>query len=134
MTDEVIEVEAVPLEDDEEEGGGAGPAQGSPDELRARLLGALTPLLAGMAIDFVDLVTVGGIGARFGFPIGLVCGWFLGGRLGLTSKARLWLAAGCGVYCLLPGTQVLPLGTLLGFLARFSGVLSPSASKSRGVR
>ena len=50
----------------------------------------------------------------------LVLGWLYVFPLGWR---RLTLALAAGVYCMVPGTRILPLGTLFGTLRRFSGVL-----------
>ncbi len=88
-----------------------------------KVLDALGPMIAGLMIDLVDAATIGGLGAKFGFPIGLAAGWYISRRLPLQGRHRIWFAVGCGVYCLLPGTHMLPLGTLLGFVTRAAKVI-----------
>ncbi|MCP3916105.1 MAG: hypothetical protein GY711_11155 [bacterium] len=123
MSDETIEVEAEPLEDEPQSDAGWE------SQMRARLFDALGPIIAGVAIDLVDAATIGGLGAKLGFPIGVVAGWYISRRLPLSKKQRVWFAVGCGVYCLLPGTHMLPLGTVLGFVARAGGVVSGLGGK-----
>jgi len=121
--DEVIEVEAerLPLEG---EPGQAGPAKGK------RLVQALSPVIAGLIIDMVDAGTLGPIGIRFGLPIGGLAGYWLAGPMGFRGKRRLYVALAAGLYCWLPITSFLPLGTLLGVLARFRSY-SPSGGTAR---
>ena len=110
--DEVIEVEAerLPLEG---EPGQARPGTGK------RLVHALSPVIAGLIIDMVDAGTFGPIGLRLGLPIGGLAGYWLAGPMGFRGKRRLYVALAAGLYCWLPMTSVVPLGTLLGVLARF---------------
>ena len=90
----------------------------------AGLRGALGPILGGIALDLLDFATLGPMGAKLGLPLGFLCGWWWGGQLGLRRRQRLTLALVAGVYCMLPGTRILPLGTLFGTLRRFSGLFA----------
>jgi hypothetical protein len=112
---EVIEVEAerLPLEDEQ---AGESPATGT------RIVNALSPVIAGFIIDLVDAGTFGPIGLKLGLPIGALAGFWAATHMGLRGKARRNIALGAGIYCLLPMTSFLPLGTLLGALSRLHSV------------
>ncbi len=108
------------------------PGDGDPGN-KARgtfLRGASGPVLAGLLIDLADLVTPMGLG-RLGYPIGAAVGWWVGGQMGLSSQRRLWLVALGALYCGLPGTSRLPLGTIVGFASRL-GKISSAVSGSQG--
>jgi hypothetical protein len=122
-SDEVIEVEAerLPLEGEA--------AQGAP-KMGKHLVHVLSPVIAGLIIDAIDVGTIGGLGMRIGLPIGALAGYFLGGQMGFRGKRRLYVALGAAFYCWLPITSFLPLGTLLGVLARLRS-FSPSEDSAR---
>lgn len=97
---------------------GIVPARSDAEKLK-RLNHAMGPVMAGMIIDAVDLITFGPIGLIVGLPLGAVAGYWLGQSMGLTQKGCLTCAAAAGVYCAIPFTELLPLGTLVGALARY---------------
>lgn len=84
-----------------------------------RLNHAFGPVMAGMIIDAVDLITLGPVGLVVGLPVGACAGYWLGQSLGLDRKASAVCALAAGVYCTIPFTEILPLGTLVGALVRF---------------
>jgi hypothetical protein len=84
-----------------------------------RLNRAISPVVAGMIIDGVDLATFGPIGLALGLPIGGLAGYWLGKSLGLEKQACLLCALAAGVYCTIPFTAILPLATLVGAYARY---------------
>ncbi len=75
------------------------------------------PIAAGMILDLADVVTPMGL-KRFAVPVGFVVGYSVGVRLDLALKQRLVLGAVGAAYCSLPGTMMLPIGTLVGVLFR----------------
>lgn len=85
----------------------------------ARLNRAFGPVVAGLIIDFVDLATFGPIGLYLGLPIGAFAGYWMGRALGLAPKPSLLCALAAGLYCMMPGTEMLPLATLVGACARY---------------
>lgn len=87
--------------------------------LRARLRHALGPVLAGLALDLVDFATFGPIGLVLGPFIGGGVGWYLSGLLRLNPRQRLITAILSGIYCMIPFTEFVPVGTLVGAFARF---------------
>ncbi len=82
----------------------------------ARLNHALGPIGAGMIIDAVDLITYGPV---LGIPVGSAAGYWLGRSMRLEPHMCWICAAVAGIYCTVPGTELMPLGTLVGALMRF---------------
>jgi hypothetical protein len=91
----------------------------SPSQAK-RLNRAFGPVVAGLIIDFVDLATFGPIGLYLGPPIGAFAGYWMGRALGLDRKPSLLCAAAAAVYCSIPGTEMIPLATIVGALARYN--------------
>lgn len=83
-----------------------------------RLRQAFDPVAAGLLIDALDAMTRGPL-APLGLLIGLPLGYWLGRRAGLGGKQAVALGLGIGIYCAVPFTSVLPLGTLTGVYLRF---------------
>jgi hypothetical protein len=84
-----------------------------------RLNRALSPIVAGMVIDGIDVTTMGPIGLVAGLPLGGLAGYWLGKSLGLEQEKCLLCALAAGVYCTIPLTALLPLATLVGAYARY---------------
>ena len=95
------------------------PDSAVPKRTLARLNYALGPIGAGMMIDAVDLITFGPVGLFLGIPIGAAAGFWLGRSMRLESHMCWICAVVAGIYCTIPGTELLPLGTLVGALVRF---------------
>jgi len=94
---------------------------------------ALGPLAAGMILDAVDLITFGPAGLALGLPVGALAGYWLATSLRLSQNTSLLCAALAAVYCTIPGTEVLPLGTLVGALLRFEET-APSVDDQDSVQ
>ena len=95
------------------------PAPPSPPTQIQRLNRAFGPVIAGLLIDFVDLATFGPIGVYLGIPIGAFAGYWMGRALGLAPSPSLLCALAAAIYCTLPGTELLPLATVVGACARY---------------
>lgn len=95
------------------------PAAAPPPTRAERLNRAFGPVVAGLIIDFVDLATFGPIGFYLGLPIGAFAGYWMGRALALPKKSSLLCALAAGIYCTIPGTEMLPLATLVGACARY---------------
>jgi hypothetical protein len=98
---------------------GAGPDLHTSGEGAFR--GSAGAILAGLVVDFADLITPMGLG-KLGFPIGAGVGWWVGGQLGLKGRRRVGLTVLGAVYCGVPGTRLLPLGTLVGLITGVRGI------------
>jgi hypothetical protein len=109
---EVIEVEAVPMDEEDGQGEGGG---------AAGVGRAFGPIIAGAIIDVLDLATFGAYGLYAGFVLGLVAGVWLCRYMGLRWKTSLGLGVLCGVYCTVPVTTPIPVATLIGAFARYRG-------------
>jgi len=94
------------------------PKQDSP-ATKQRLNRAFGPIVAGMIIDLVDFATFGPLGLILGLPIGGLAGYWMGKALGLSRKATLWCALAAGIYCTIPGTEFIPLATMVGAYVQF---------------
>ena len=93
----------------------------APPTQAQRLNRAFGPVVAGLIIDFVDLATFGPIGYYLGLPVGAFAGYWMGRAIGLAPKPSLLCALAAGAYCMVPGTEMIPLATLVGAFARYSG-------------
>ena len=107
------DVETEPVEDD------AIPDEQAGASVGHRLNRAFGPILAGVIIDFVDFATYGPIGYILGLPVGGVAGYWMGRCLGLSRLNSFYCALAAGVYCTIPGTELIPLATLVGAYVRF---------------
>ncbi|MBL8817179.1 MAG: hypothetical protein JNL58_14215 [Planctomyces sp.] len=94
-----------------------------------RLNYAFGPVVAGIMIDFVDLATFGPLGLFLGFPVGAAAGFWLAQCMGLDRKLSVICAAIAGVYCTIPYTELIPLGTLVGAFVRLSDPDPPVANE-----
>lgn len=101
---EVIEVEAVALDEPEEPSSGVS----------GRLRRSVTPIVAGVLIDAADLTTSGPVP---GLVLGSICGLFLARHLRYGAGYQLLTSLACGIYCTVPPTKFFPLATMLGVWA-----------------
>jgi hypothetical protein len=90
-----------------------------PTTLWERLYFALGPIAGCLVLDLMDFVTLGPIGLVIGVPIGAAIGWWLGSLYGLERAGKITVAVLSAVYCTIPFTEILPLATLSGAVARF---------------
>ena len=91
---------------------------------------AFGPVVAGLIIDAVDLLTFGPVGLALGVPIGAAAGYWLARSLRLETNASLICAVMACIYCTIPGTELLPLGTLVGALVRLEDVPEDASNVS----
>jgi hypothetical protein len=96
----------------------AAPATPRPSFSR-RLQRALGPVLGGMILDLADLATPLGVGMKAGFLVGPIVGFWVASIYGFALPWRITLAALAGIYCAIPGTELIPVATLLGAAVRF---------------
>jgi hypothetical protein len=90
-----------------------------PPTLWQRLHFALGPLAGCLVLDFVDLATFGPVGLVLGVPLGAGVGYWLGSLYGFQATGRVVLAILSGIYCATPFTELLPVATIIGAVARF---------------
>jgi hypothetical protein len=76
------------------------------------------PMLAGLAIDAVDLMTFGPIGIYTGMFVGGAVGYWLAPALGFPPKGRWLSALMTGIYCTMPITGFIPAATIAAGLSR----------------
>ncbi|MBN1269449.1 MAG: hypothetical protein JXB04_07675 [Kiritimatiellae bacterium] len=88
--------------------------------------------MAGILLDLVDFATFGPAGLVLGLPLGALTGWILSGMLGWPLKHRWVGALLAGLYCTMPGTSFIPLGTLCGALSRFFEFPRPQPTDGDG--
>lgn len=84
-----------------------------------RLHYSLGPLAGGMIIDLTDLLTPGPVGVFGGLLIGMPVGWYVASLYGFSTPSRLLIATLSGIYCTIPGTELIPLATLVSAVGRF---------------
>lgn len=84
-----------------------------------RLHYALGPLAGGMMIDAADLLTPGPVGIFGGLLVGMPVGWYVASLYGFQTPSRLLIATLSGIYCTIPGTELIPLATLVSAVGRF---------------
>ena len=75
-------------------------------------------MLAGLAIDALDLATFGPIGIYTGMILGVAIGWWLAPELGFPPRARWLSGLMTGVYCTLPLTGFIPAATIAAGVTR----------------
>lgn len=83
-------------------------------------LGFAAPLLVGLLIDVVDLLSFGPQGLVTGLLVGAPLAWWGASMWGASRGVRLTAAIAGMLYCLVPGTELLPLATLLQVITRFA--------------
>ena len=85
-----------------------------------RLQRSLGPALPGVVLDLADLCSLTNrVGAWASFPIGLLIGIWLSSYYPFGFGWRAVIAIASGLYTLTPGTEYIPLATMLTCLGRF---------------
>jgi len=77
------------------------------------------PVIAGLLIDMIDLALWGPMGVLLGLFIGGGMTWYLTSFFQIRPAARIAWTLAAGIYCALPFTQFVPLGTLVGLVIRY---------------
>lgn len=118
-----VEVERLPEAADPSRLGGAG--RGAKGRGRAAAVGReVGPVVAGLAIDGIDLLTPF---PALGLLVGTIAGYALARQAGATTGAARWLAVLVGVYCALPITGRFPIATLVGLFVKLGRLLRAPA-------
>jgi len=105
---EVIEPEVMPPDPERK----SNRSRGQTDWVKKKI----TVIGIGFFLDALDFLTSGLIGIRFGFIAGFIAAFFLFSLMKIDLKRRILYSLGAGIYCWIPGTEVIPLGTILGAL------------------
>ncbi|OGV41369.1 MAG: hypothetical protein A2X46_16190 [Lentisphaerae bacterium GWF2_57_35] len=92
---------------------------------------AFGPVVAGIIIDLVDLATFGPIGLALGFVFGGSVAWYLCRLYGLPLRQKLLWSLAAGIYCTIPFTEFIPVGTLVGAFIRYRELKSEAAERKR---
>ena len=103
-----------------------------PGPVQPGLMRTFGPMLAGLAIDGLDLMTFGPIGLYTGLVLGGAVGYWLAPMLGFSPKGR-WLAAlMTGIYCTIPLTGFIPAAAIAAGISRavMGGNAKPVAPNS----
>jgi len=98
----------------------AVPVEHSPESAVARLCRVLGPSLPGIVLDIVDALSLTRLASPLiSFPAGFVIGSWLSMYYPFRWRWRVLVAVGSGLYTLTPGTEAIPLATILTCLGRF---------------
>ena len=88
---------------------------------------AATPLFGAMLLDVADLFSLGPQALPLAVLVAAPLGWGVAAALGFKRNGRLFSALVAGIYCLLPGMELIPAATATSLLAVFSARLPRSA-------
>lgn len=112
-----VEVERLPRP---EEGGSDRPSA-SPRPAK-ELRSAVGPIVSGIVIDLLDAATMTPV---LGLALGIPLGYLVARQAGLRGRSAVQLALVVGLYCGIPGTFGIPLGTIVGTWIRIRRMLEP---------
>ncbi|MFH0881235.1 MAG: hypothetical protein V2A34_16100, partial [Lentisphaerota bacterium] len=90
---------------------------------------AFGPVLAGALIDVVDLATFGPIGLALGLVFGGGVAWYICHLYGLSLKQKLLWSLAAGIYCTIPFTEFIPVGTMVGAFIRYRELKEQDAGR-----
>lgn len=95
-----------------------------------RIRKSLGPALPGITLDLIDAMSLTrNVGPFASFPLGLAIGIWLSTYYRFSWGWKFLIAIGSGLYTLTPGTELIPLATILTCLGRFVET-SPTRSDS----
>ena len=83
------------------------------------------PLFGAMLLDLADLFSLGPQALPLAVLVAAPLGWAVAAGLGFKRNGRLVSALVAGIYCLLPGMELIPAATATSLL----GVLSARLAK-----
>lgn len=88
--------------------------------LLTRVQRALGPALPGIVLDLVDALSLTKyFGPVISFPVGVAVGAWLSSYYSFSFRWKALIALGSGLYTMTPGTEAIPLATILTCLGRF---------------
>ncbi len=93
------------------------------------LNGTRGKIVIALVLDVFDFVLRGALGLKLGFPFGALVGYRLARTLNLDSSKAWKVAVLCGLYCMVPGTARIPLGTVAMAIALLVDARPGSASR-----
>ncbi|MFN0020865.1 MAG: hypothetical protein ACKVP0_21610 [Pirellulaceae bacterium] len=83
------------------------------------------PLFGAMLLDLADLLSLGPQALPLAVLVAAPLGWAVAAALGFKRNGRLISASVAGIYCLLPGMELIPAATATSLLGVLSARLSP---------
>ena len=89
---------------------------------------AAGPLFGAMLLDFADLLSLGPQALPLALFVAAPLGWAIAAALGLSRNWRLTSGLVAGIYCLLPGAELIPVATVTSLLAQLA-IRLPSAGR-----
>ena len=92
------------------------PPKSGPESPPQKKAGRIHAVMVGLLVDALDLLTMGLVGIRIGFPLGAILTFYLLGIFRLPLQTRILISLAAGAYCAIPFTSLIPLGTLLTIL------------------
>ena len=75
------------------------------------------PLLGALLLDVADLFSLGPQALPLAVLVAAPLGWAVAAALGFRRNGRLLAALSAGVYCLLPGMELIPAASATTLLA-----------------
>lgn len=81
------------------------------------------PLFGAMLLDIADLFSLGPQALPLAALVAAPLGWGVAAALGFKRNGRLVSALVAGIYCLLPGMELIPAATATSLLAALSSRL-----------
>ncbi|MGI8979991.1 MAG: hypothetical protein ACR2FY_12265 [Pirellulaceae bacterium] len=89
---------------------------------------AAAPLFGAMLLDFADLLSLGPQALPLAALVAAPLGWAVAAGLGCKRNGRLLSALVAGIYCLLPGMELIPAASATSLLAALAARL-PTVSR-----
>lgn len=89
---------------------------------------AAAPLFGAMLLDLADLFSLGPQALPLAVLVAAPLGWAVAAGLGCKRNGRLVSALVAGIYCLLPGMELIPAATATSLLAALAARL-PTVSR-----
>jgi hypothetical protein len=86
------------------------------------------PFFGAMLLDFADLLSLGPQALPLAVLVAAPLGWRVAAGLGFRRNGRLVSALVAGIYCLLPGMELIPAATATSLLAALAQCSARSAA------
>jgi hypothetical protein len=82
------------------------------------------PLVGALLLDLADFLSLGPQGVVIGLLVGTTLGWRIAAASGLSRKWRIASAIASAVYCMVPGTELVPLASIVTTAVRVRQTVS----------